>query len=299
MKVLVIIVSYNFEPWIDRCLGSLRRSAHPADVMVIDNASTDDTVRRIKACYPEVRLVESPTNLGFGQANNIGLRTALNEGYDMVFLMNQDAWIDAETIGTLAALSQQYPEYGILSPVHLTGQGDRPDPGFGHYAGMQDIGQLPVSEEVIPLTFVNAAFWMIPVSVLKKTGGFSPLFYHYGEDKDFVNRLHYHRYQVGYCPKASGNHDREYRPMTHKGFLRTEYVYHLSEYANINHPWAKAFALGVLAVWKKAAQALLKAKFGLATDYLRMSFRLLGQSRSVGQYRKKNRMSHPNYIAEP
>ena len=64
MKVLVIIVSYNFEPWIDRCLGSLRRSAHPADVMVIDNASTDETVRRIKAGYPEVRLVESPTNLG-------------------------------------------------------------------------------------------------------------------------------------------------------------------------------------------------------------------------------------------
>lgn len=299
MKVLVIIVSYNFEPWIDRCLGSLRRSAHPADVMVIDNASTDETVRRIKAGYPEVRLVESPTNLGFGQANNIGLQTALDEGYDFVFLMNQDAWIEDETIGTLITLSRKYPEYGILSPVHLTGRGDRPDPGFGHYAGVQAISQLPTSEEMIPLTFVNAAFWMIPVPVLEKTGGFSPLFHHYGEDKDFVNRLHYHRYQVGYCPKVSGNHDREYRPVTHEGFLRTEYVYHLSEYANINHPWMKAFAYGTLAVWKKAAQALLKAKFSLSADYLRMSFRLLAQSRSVGYYREKNRMSYPNYITKP
>lgn len=299
MKVLVIVVSYNFGPWIDRCLGSLRQSACPADVMVIDNASKDDTVRRIKTGYPEVRLVESPTNLGFGQANNIGMRTALDEGYDFVFLMNQDAWIDSGTIGTLAALSRKHPEYGILSPVHLTGQGDRPDPGFGHYAGVQEIAQLPTSEEMIPLPFINAAFWMIPVPVLKKTGGFSPLFYHYGEDKDFVNRLHFHQYQVGYCPKVSGNHDREYRPMTHTGFLRTESVYHLSEYANINHSWVKAFAYGMLAVWKKAAQALLKAKFSLVADYLSMSFRLLAQSRSVGQYRKKNRMSHPNYITEP
>ena len=299
MKVLVIIVSYNFEPWMDRCLGSLRRSACPADVMVIDNASKDNTVRRIRTGYPEVRLVESPINLGFGQANNIGMRTALKEGYDFVFLMNQDAWTAPETIGTLAALSRKYPEYGILSPVHLTGQGDRPDPGFGHYAGVQETAQLPVSEEMIPLKFVNAAFWMIPVPVLEQTGGFSPLFYHYGEDKDFVNRLHHHRYQVGYCPKVSGNHDREYRPTTHEGFLRTEFVYHLSEYANINHPWPAAFAYGVLAVWKKAVQALLKAKFRLAADYLRMSFRLLAQSQSVSRYRNKNRMSHPNYITEP
>ena len=66
MKVLVIIVSYNFERWIDRCLGSLRSSEHPVDTVVIDNASQDQTLRRIKKDYPEVRLIESKTNLGFG-----------------------------------------------------------------------------------------------------------------------------------------------------------------------------------------------------------------------------------------
>ena len=66
---------------------------------------------------------------------------------------------------------------------------------------------------------------MIPTDVLRKVGGFCPLFYHYGEDKDFVNRLHYHHYIVGYSPKVFGNHDREYRPMTHEGFLRTEYAF--------------------------------------------------------------------------
>lgn len=299
MKILVIIVSYHFEQWMDRCLGSLRQSVQPVDVTVIDNASKDHTVQRIKSDYPEVRLIESPTNLGFGQANNLGMKIALDEGYDYVFLMNQDAWIAPDTIGTLAALVQKYPHYGILSPVHLTGKGDRPDPGFGQYASIKEISQLPVHAEVIELPFVNAAFWMIPVRVLQQTGGFCPLFYHYGEDKDFVNRLHHHHYRIGYVPTVFGNHDREYRPVTHESFLRTESVYHLSEYANIRYSEIKAFAYGVLALFKKAAKALLKGKTGLSRDYLLMAFRLSGKSREIRHYRKRNRLSYPNYIHEP
>ena len=192
MKVLVVIVSYNFERWIDRCLGSLHQSEHPVDIVVIDNASQDHTVQRIKKDYPHIKLIESKSNLGFGKANNIGMQMALKEGYEAVFLMNQDAWIAKDAIGILVQLCQEQPSYGILSPVHLTGNGDKPDPGFGIYAQMECLAQLPNGKNLLPLPFVNAAFWMIPVSVLKKVGGFCPLFYHYGEDKDYVNRLHYH-----------------------------------------------------------------------------------------------------------
>lgn len=299
MKVLTIIVSYNFEQWMNRCLGSLQRSEYPTDVIVIDNASQDRTVERIHTHYPEVRLIESRENLGFGRANNIGMQIALAEGYDFVFLMNQDAWIASDAIQTLVTLSRKHPEYGILSPVHLTGKGDKPDPGFGHYAKIQEINDLKENESILELPFINAAFWMIPVSVLKQVGGFSPLFYHYGEDKDFVNRLHYHHLRVGYSPEAFGNHDREYRPVTPAGFLRTEYVYHLAEYANINHPFPKAFAYGVLATVKKSVQALLKGKFRLGKDYLSMTFRLLSVSREVLRQRKNNRLSHPHYIQQP
>ena len=82
MKVLVIIVSYNFEPWIERCLGSLRLSRYPVDTVVIDNGSKDRTIQRIKKDFPEVRLLPQTENLGFGKANNIGMKIALKEGYD-------------------------------------------------------------------------------------------------------------------------------------------------------------------------------------------------------------------------
>ena len=295
MKVLVIIVSYNFEPWLERCLGSLRHSFYPVDTVVIDNGSTDQTIQRIRKDYPEIRLLPQNKNLGFGRANNIGMQIALAEGYDFVFLLNQDAWIDSNTIGELVELSQSYPQYGILSPVHLTGKGDKPDPGFGYYAQIQQLDQLS-DKNILPIPFANAALWMIPVSVLKKVGGFSPLFYHYGEDKDFVNRLTYHDYQVGYSPRVFGNHDREYRPLTHQVFLRTEYVYHLSEYANIHHNGLKAFGYGVLAPMKKCLVALFKGKASLSKDYFRMAFQLLHRSKDVCYYRKTNRLSNPHYI---
>lgn len=295
MKVLVIIVSYNFEHWIERCLGSLRKSAHPVDVLVVDNCSQDNTVELIEQNYPEVRLIKSTKNLGFGKANNIGMQIALREEYDTVFLLNQDAWIDSQTIGTLLELSKQGPAYGILSPVHLTGKGDKPDQGFATYTGLASLDLLPALE-VVEASFINAAFWMIPAAVLRVVGGFSPLFYHYGEDKDYINRLTYHGYRLGYSPKVFGCHDREYRQVTRDAFFRSERVYHLSEYANINHSFCKAFAYGALASIKKAMQSLLRAKSKDAVTYLGIAGQLIGRTPEIMRIRKETSHQQANFI---
>lgn len=298
MKALVIIVSYNFERWIDRCLSSLRRTEHPADVMVIDNRSQDRTLELVKTNFPEVRLIACDKNLGFGQANNIGMKIALQEGYDAVFLLNQDAWIDPQTIGTLLRLSQEHPEYGILSPVHLTGSADKLDSGFATYAGISQISDLRQHESIIPVPFINAAFWMIPTTVLRNIGGFSPLFYHYGEDKDYANRIAYHQYLIGYSPIVFGCHDREYRAVSQEGFLRSEQIYLLTEYANINRTFINAFAYGVLASIKKSIKAAVKREMRTALTYVAIAFRLLGRTAEVIGYRKLNSKKQSNYIQQ-
>ena len=178
MKILTIIVSYNFTRWIKPCLESLSHSDYPTDVLVIDNGSQDDTVPTIRDAYPHVRLIANGENLGFGQANNIGMRLALEEGYDAVFLLNQDAWMAPDSIGFLAAQAEKHPEYGILSPVHLNGTGNRLDHGFASYVHQTDPARIPHDQDVIEAPFINAAFWFIPVRTLKRLGGFSPLFYH-------------------------------------------------------------------------------------------------------------------------
>lgn len=295
MKVLVVIVSYNFECWIDRCLNSLRRSEHPVDTIVIDNASQDRTTAIIEQQYPEVRLIRNKKNLGFGGANNIGLQIALREGYDAVFLLNQDAWIDKQTIGTLLDVSKACPQYGILSPVHLTGRGDQLDRGFATYTKLQSPDRLP-AYPIIEAPFINAAFWMIPTPVLRVVGGFSPLFYHYGEDKDYINRLKFHGYLLGYSPNVFGCHDREYRQVTRDAFFRSERVYLLSEYANINRPFAKAFGYGVLAGIKKAMQSLLRGKGKDAISYLGITGKLVMRTREIASIRKETSYQQANFI---
>lgn len=82
MKVNTIIVTYNGAQWIEKCLDSLHECKVKTHILIVDNASTDNTLSIIREKYPEVELIESAKNLGFGKANNIGLRKALDERAD-------------------------------------------------------------------------------------------------------------------------------------------------------------------------------------------------------------------------
>ena len=291
-KILTIIVSYNFMQWIDRCMLSLRNSVYTTDVLVIDNCSTDDTVRTLQMKYPEARLIINKQNLGFGKANNIGIELALKENYDAVFLLNQDAWIDPSTIGKLTEMSDKYPHYGILSPIHLTGDRSKPEHGFAIYTGLNDLNKVS-KEDIVKVPFINAAVWYIPIKTIKEVGMFAPLFYHYGEDKDFANRITYFGYHMGYIPKAFACHDREYRKVRRKDFIRAEQVYHLSEYANINYSFGRAFAFSILAGFKKAIISVFRGKLKDFVVYLKISFGLIRHTSKVlatrrESYRNKN-----------
>lgn len=86
-NVLVLIVTWNGAGVIRRCLNSLRRSVMPIVIYVVDNNSDAETVRIIQEEYPEVILHINSDNIGFGQANNIGLRYAAQNGFDHVMML--------------------------------------------------------------------------------------------------------------------------------------------------------------------------------------------------------------------
>lgn len=288
MKILTIIVSYNFIPWADLCLGSLERSETPCDIMVIDNCSTDGTVAYVKQTFPLVKLVENGENLGFGRANNIGMSYALKNNYDAVLLLNQDAWILPDTLRRLAEVSQHHLDYGIVSPVHLTRDGNKLEKGFSAYTGIGDLEHLSETE-IVEVPFINAAIWFIRTDVLRRTGLFAPIFYHYGEDKDLANRMMFHHYKIGYLPSVFACHDRENRRMTKTHFFRSEYVYYLSEYANVNYSFGKAFGLGVLAISKKIFISITKGKWNDAGAFIGIFFRLLMKTQEVAKTRKMSK----------
>lgn len=145
-KVFVVVVTYNGLKWVDSCFSSLRNSTIPLQTIVVDNGSTDDTLKLVEKNFPEVHIVKTGKNLGFGKANNVGMEIAYQQGADYVFLLNQDAWIEPDAVEALVAAHRKYPAYGIISPIHMNGAGDALDYGFSNYIAPTNVSAcIPTS----------------------------------------------------------------------------------------------------------------------------------------------------------
>jgi GT2 family glycosyltransferase len=213
-KTFVIIVAYNGMPWIQKCLDSCQ--GYP--VVVVDNNSTDGTVGFIKKNFPKTKVFPQHKNLGFGQANNIGMRYALDDGADYVFLLNQDAYLQEGCLERLVAVHKKNSEYGVLSPVHFNGSGSTLDSNFMLFLNRYMVAATILSDTfkqaingLYPIEFVNAAAWLVSRECLETVGGFDPLFFHYGEDRNYCQRVAYYKFKIGIVPTASIYHDREDR----------------------------------------------------------------------------------------
>lgn len=226
-KVFVVIVTFNGSKWIERCLDSVSNSTVDAKAIIVDNASSDATVEIIKNGYPKCCVVETGQNLGFGKANNIGIRKAIEEGAEYIYLLNQDAWVDNNVFEELIKIKNKYQEYGILSPLQITADRKSIDQNFYRdticrFCDKKELITnllLSKSKDVYPTEFVMAAHWFMSVEDIKRVGLFSPAFPHYGEDNNLIDRFHYMGYKIGFCPNLLAVHDREYRIVTQQNKL--------------------------------------------------------------------------------
>ena len=303
-RILTIIVTYNAMKWVDRCLGSLRASSMPADVFVVDNGSVDGTVEYIQENFPEVILHCAGENLGFGKANNIGIQKAVAEGYDFVYLLNQDAWIFPDTFERLTNAMESDHGCGILSPMQLTATCDKMDPRFvrwcpslawSQWLSMTSTTEKSVIEksvevsqvEIHPVPFVMAAHWMISRACFTKVGGFSPAFPHYGEDDNYIHRVQYHGFMCGILSSAGAVHDREMRPETKEFRMRLKCVASVVKLSNpFNSFWLRCLLqpLELLAISIRYRSAsVFRYIFKLIGSYGRLKA-IRAQSKSVGAF---------------
>lgn len=200
-KLFVVIVTFNGEKWIKKCISSIYNSTISTNVIIVDNGSTDNTISIIKNEYKNVELIISSSNLGFGKANNIAIKSALDRGADYIYLLNQDAWVEKNTFSLLIESMEKHPEYGIVSPIHLTGDGKNVDNNFykislsKHYVPniLNDYITNNV-KDIYDSYFVMAAHWMLSRQTIEKIGYFSSAFPHYGEDANYIHRIYYWKY---------------------------------------------------------------------------------------------------------
>jgi GT2 family glycosyltransferase len=212
--ITLIVLNYNGLKHLRGCLPSLARLEYPADrleLMLVDNGSRDGSVAYVREHYPLVRVVESPSNLGFAGGNNLGAREA-NSQY--VVFLNNDMWVEPGFLGGLVRAVQNGPGAASAGAKILNWDGSRFDfaGAAGHFAGYAypiGAGQLYDSQrytEAEPILFACGGAMLIDRQVFLEVGGFDEDYFIYYEDFDLGWRLWLMGYRVVFAPEAVANH---------------------------------------------------------------------------------------------
>lgn len=304
-SLFVIIVTYKGKQWYDRCFESLRHSTLPVTTIVVDNASNDGSADYIKNNYPEIVLIESDTNLGFGQANNKAMRYALDHGCDYVFLLNQDAWVEPDTFERLVSIHKKHRNFGIVSPMHLNADKQSFENGFLHYVsdhriiGLDFVDDLYFGrlKDIYSIQYVNAAAWLLPRKTIETIGGFDPLFFHYGEDDNYMSRVLYHGFKIGICPGVHIVHDAKNPGVRKKGReeeIRRHKVILLMEYADVMNK--KKISKGIITIIKRIVKAVLQFKFSYARQLIEDALFLAKNNNRIIRSLQCNKIQGANWL---
>lgn len=244
-RIFVVIVTYNGAKWIEKCIHSLLESQYPVEIIVVDNCSTDETVLLLKQ-FECIHFIPSLENLGFGKANNIGIDYALKNAVDYVFLLNQDTWVFNDTIEQLLKVSETNTAFGIVSPMHFSGNATTLDESFKVYFRRNTKRFSDINAVSVP--FVNAAAWLVSRNCLEKVGLFEPLYSHYGEDRNYSNRVLYHHFNIVVAENSKIVHDRTTTRNFKKDCIQSKFIV-LSQVLNVNCSLVVSYLLGLKSVF--------------------------------------------------
>ncbi|HET6516311.1 MAG TPA: glycosyltransferase family 2 protein, partial [Thermodesulfovibrionales bacterium] len=115
-KIAIIVINWNGRDDTLECLASVRQVDYPHfEVIVVDNGSSDNSVEAIRNAFPEVTVIETRENLGFAGGNNVGMRHALKNRSEYIFLLNNDTVVDSQILKSFIRSSRLLPRDAILS----------------------------------------------------------------------------------------------------------------------------------------------------------------------------------------
>ena len=197
-KVCVLILNRDRRQDTLACLESLLPNDYPnLDVVLLDNASSDDSAAAVRAAYPQtVTVIETGGNLGYAAGNNVGIEWARAHGADYVLLLNEDTIVARDFITRLVEVSQPRPEVGFLGPlvyhhdepqlIQSAGGAITPDWRTYHLGQNQlDAGQYAQPYEV---AWVTGCSILMRMSAVERIGMLDPEFFIYSEEVDWCLR---------------------------------------------------------------------------------------------------------------
>jgi hypothetical protein len=210
--VAVIILNWNGLADTRACLQALRQSVYePAWVLVFDNGSRDGSPEALRAEFPEVEVLTSPTNLGYAGGNNRGLQWAQERGAELALLLNNDTLPPPEMIGTMVAAYQAADRPGLLTvrervPGAEQTRGDRLGARWLPLSCRVQWLFAPSADDpagpVVEVDAVSGCALLVSAEVLNGVGLLDEMFFAYWEDTDWSLRARAAGYR-NYCATAA------------------------------------------------------------------------------------------------
>lgn len=214
-SVFIIILQYGNSQDTVRCLNSVKELRYPNfRTIVVDNASNpidlNNTEKYINGQWPKdygVKLITNKQNLGYAGGNNIGIKHALSEKADYVFILNNDATVEPDTLDKLVAVAEENFKVGAVGPAIK-------EPGRIIYYGkilwlqpeLSHSLTPPAKAYLEPKDYLIGAGLLIKRELLEKIEGFDEIYFLYFEDADLALRAQAAGYQLKVAPEAIIHH---------------------------------------------------------------------------------------------
>lgn len=224
VDVSIIIVNYNTSALTTQCISSIYASKITVsyEIILVDNASIDNTVNVVQNRFPDVRIIKNKENFGFGKANNIGAQQANGE---YLFLLNSDTILSSDIITPMLHFLSLNVDVAACG-CNLTNGAGKPAVSYGHFPTytqvFSDIGfyklyknyykkklsiALKVEEkDVFYVDYICGADILIRKNIFDKLAGFDEIFFMYYEETDLFYRLKEFGFKSAILPYLSLTH---------------------------------------------------------------------------------------------
>jgi GT2 family glycosyltransferase len=208
--IIAVVLNWNAADYTLACVRSLLDSGYKGlDVVLVDNASSDDSVGRLRSELADIPLLTRPSNDGYAAGNNAGIKYALAHGADYVLVLNNDVVVTRGFLEPMLAEAEADPTVALVTcDARFQSDTSRPYPTGGRISWWRGAGVAlsgPSRHERTLVDFVSGCILLMRRDLFEKVGFFDESFFMYFEDVDFSRRVS-RQFRMVYTPKATVYH---------------------------------------------------------------------------------------------